>query len=193
MSIVIIGDVHGKRQEYCRLLDKYEYTVQIGDCDFEYSHLSGYDPNKHKIIPGNHDNHNTVYNDPHCLGRFGHTVLNNIPFFFMAGAFSIDRFYRTEGIDWFPNEELSYKEMWDALNLYDQIRPSLVLSHECPDIITRTYYNIHDRNNTRRCLEQMFEIHRPKMWIYGHWHRNTHYNVSGTDFICLNELKAIRI
>lgn len=193
MSITVIGDVHGRRNEYCAIMDKNEYTVQIGDCDFEYSHLKDYDPNKHKLIPGNHDNHETVYNDPHCLGRFGYTSLNGVSFFFVAGAFSIDRMYRKENVDWFSNEELSYKEMWDAITLYEEVRPEIVISHDCPDIITKSYYGIFDKNNTRIGLERMFEFHKPKMWIYGHWHRNTRYNVLGTEFICLNELRTFSV
>lgn len=191
--ITAVGDIHGKRQEYLEIIANNEHTVQIGDCDFNYDFLKEVDPAKHKIIPGNHDNHNIVYDDPHCLGRFGVHALNGIEFFFLAGAYSIDKQYRIEGKSWWPNEELSHKELVDAIDLYDKVRPKVVLSHECPSEIVRISFGINDNNITRNALRVMWEIHKPKLWIFGHWHRDFDQNILGTRFICLNELKTHEI
>jgi len=36
-------------------------------------------------------------------------------------------------------------------------------------------------------LQIMFDMHRPKLWVFGH------YVIKGTRFVCLNELKTITI
>jgi predicted phosphodiesterase len=198
MGITLIGDVHGygnndNRKQYLDIIGKNEYTVQIGDCDFSYEHLNHVDPEKHKVIAGNHDNHNMCYGDPHFLGRFGNHVLNGVPFFYIAGAWSIDYKYRVENESWWANEELSYDEMCRAINWYEEVKPDIVLSHEAPSVVVQTCFSVFDSNKTRNGLRVMFEIHKPKLWVFGHWHRHLDTTILGTRFVCLNELKTMEI
>jgi predicted phosphodiesterase len=196
MSITLVGDVHGgldnNRRRYQDIMHSHEYTVQLGDCDFDYD-MDEFDAQHHKIIPGNHDDHERVYYLPHCLGRFGYTTLNDISFFYVCGAFSIDRMGRQEYVDWFPNEELSYKEMYDAAQLYQQIKPDLVLTHDCPQIVAQMFFGICDPSHTRNGLQWMFDWHKPKLWVFGHHHKPRNEEVLGTRFICLPELATLQV
>jgi hypothetical protein len=37
----------------------------------------------------------------------------------------------------------------------------------------------------------MWNFYKPETWIFGHWHLSFDKVISGTRFICLNELDAI--
>ena len=54
-TINIIGDVHGKVDEYKDIISNLDYSVQIGDMAFDYSDIKIDD--HHKILLGNHDNY----------------------------------------------------------------------------------------------------------------------------------------
>ena len=41
-------------------------------------------------------------------------------------------------------------------------------------------------HRTEKTLGEMFKIHQPKLWIFGHWHRKFDQKILGTQFICLN-------
>jgi hypothetical protein len=44
------------------------------------------------------------------------------------------------------------------------------------------------RTKTGSALEAMFNIHKPKIWVAGHWHGNKDEFIGGTRFIVLDEL-----
>ena len=44
-------------------------------------------------------------------------------------------------------------------------------------------------SRTRQAFDAMMSIHRPKLWIFGHWHRSRNEMIDGTRFICLAELE----
>lgn len=195
-SITILADVHGKYRrmhEIIREKDKHEYIVQIGDLGFDYSTLDNVDPNKFKIVGGNHDNYDKIIHIPHYLGDYGYTSLNKVEFFYYRGAYSIDRQYRTIGIDWWEDEQVSIDQFMKARELYREIKPDIVLTHDCPESINyhllppgaNRYQNI-----TGWALDELFNIHQPKMWRFGHYHQSWRMTIKGTDFRCLNELET---
>lgn len=198
----LIGDVHGKMQEYIPLAQEAENTIQLGDLDFSYSPLVEHlDPIKHRVLGGNHDNYEVVdgkfHKQPsHFLGDYG---VHNIPgvgdFFFVRGGHSIDKSARHEGIDWWPGEQLSYSDAARALEEYRKVLPALMLSHECPASIIdmlagfKTWDGAPIRPSmTANVLEQMFNIHKPLLWVFGHHHKAFDMTVEGTRFVCLPEL-----
>lgn len=58
ISLLVIGDVHGKINEYWKLINKYNIdSIQLGDFGFKRHHnwhLENVDSSKHKINFGNH-------------------------------------------------------------------------------------------------------------------------------------------
>ena len=191
-KITILGDVHGKYKrmhEIIREKDRHEYIVQIGDLGFEY-------PNKFKIVAGNHDCYDKIINIPHYLGDYGHTSLNGIDFFFYRGAYSVDRIYRTVGIDWWEQEQLNIEGFMRARELYRDTKPDIVLTHDCPQAIAMQMLKPGDRmfeNNTTWALQELLNIHQPKMWFFGHWHHSRQIQYGDTKFVCLDELETYEL
>ena len=199
MSITLIGDVHGKYEKYHRILSRQEenpYTLQIGDFGFKYNTLKNVDSTKHMILPGNHDNYDICYNYSHFMGDYGYTSLNKIEFFYYRGAYSIDRQYRTVGIDWWEQEQVTIDQFMKARELYRQIKPSIVITHDCPSDIVDYLLEPHQKkyeNITGWALNELFNIHQPKLWFFGHWHQSKQIQHGNTKFVCLNELETYRL
>lgn len=195
-SFTIIGDVHGKYERYHRILSRKEenpYTLQIGDFGFKYETLKNVDSTKHLILPGNHDNYDTCYNYPHFMNDYGYTSLNRIEFFYYRGAYSIDRQYRTVGIDWWKQEQVSIDQFMKARELYSVTKPDIVITHDCPESINHHLLPpraIRYQNMTGWALDELFNIHQPKIWRFGHYHKSWRMTINGTDFRCLNELET---
>lgn len=200
MSVTVIGDVHGKYKRYHEIIrekNRHPFTIQIGDFGFDYETLKNVDPKHHVFIGGNHDNYDKVKDCPNYLGDFGYTVnFNGLDFFYYRGAWSIDRIYRTIGIDWWEQEQVSMENFAKAKELYEQIKPDVMLTHDCPESIISYLlppnYRIY-KNTTCCALQSLFEIHQPKIWIFGHYHVSWSKIINNTEFRCLNELECYDI
>lgn len=199
--MILIGDLHGKISQYKELIKVAEgfneKTITLGDNGF-YSEwvigeefLSGLDGEnrRHKWLGGNHDFYpNKDFKQ--SLGDFG--IWENI--FYVRGAKSIDRGHRVTGLDWFPDEELEYSRCMEAMDLYESIKPDYMISHTCPQSIKEKMFGFFDKDSTTVFLENLLlKIHRPKVWVFGHFHQNKVFHEDGTTFICLGELQQINL
>lgn len=197
--ITLIGDVHGKYKRYHEIIrekDRHPFTIQLGDFGFTYQTLDNVDPDRHKVLGGNHDNYDRIIDYPHYLGDYGHSSLNGISFFYYRGAYSIDRIYRTIGVDWWQQEELSIEAFMEARELYREVKPNVVLTHDCPEFLVQGYIGINGRvyqNKTNWALSELFNIHQPKVWIHGHYHVSKTTQYGNTKFICLDELEPYKL
>ena len=198
--LTVIGDVHGKYDRYHKIIRRTEdhpYTVQLGDFGFKYDTLKNVDHTKHVIIAGNHDNYDICNNYLHFLSDYGYMVnFNGIDFFYYRGAYSIDRQYRTIGVDWWSQEEVKIEQFLKARELYREIKPDIVLTHDCPQNIASIMLNGQGRlyeNITGWALQELFNIHQPKLWLFGHWHQSRTVEYGGTKFVCLDELETYDI
>jgi predicted phosphodiesterase len=196
MAITLIGDVHGKYERYHRIIrqtERYPYTLQIGDLGFQYDTLQNVDSTRHMVLPGNHDNYDKCYNYSHFLGDYGYTRLNDVEFFYYRGAYSIDKQYRTVGLSWWADEQVSIDQFTKARELYREIKPRIVITHECPQNIAAQMINPGDRiyeNMTGWALQELLNIHEPEYWFFGHWHRSRIIQYGRTTFRCLDELEV---
>lgn len=206
----VIGDVHGKVEAYQDgVAYPAKYSIQIGDMAFDYKQLT-LDPNYHKFFGGNHDNYDTYYRSPHALNDYGHYELGDVKFFYLRGAFSIDVEYRKKNElrtgckSWWEKEECTNHTLNEAVCYYNFVQPSIVLSHDGPDEATDYITNPDVLRNfgwnpdtfktrTQQALTSMFHYHKPKLWIFGHYHKHLDVMVDGTRFICLPELQSIDI
>ncbi len=198
-NLRIVGDVHGQFDKYLDIIKDSEYSLQVGDLGFNYAPLTGLDSTRHRFIAGNHDNHNIL--PAHALGRFGVWKVRDLTIFYVSGATSIDKFYRTPFVDWWPNEELNFEEQREAFDLYKQVKPKTVVTHDCPSMLRkfisdpealkRYIYSPDWESDTQKLLQSMFDYHVPNQWIFGHYHKDWTYEAVGCHFICLDELHYI--
>jgi len=215
----IIGDIHGiytnrgAGRNYLNLIQKPQFSLQIGDFGFDYRILERVDADKHRVLLGNHDHYEQFRNYPHFLGDFGTHSFGAFKFFYIRGGRSVDQWARQSRIDWFFEEELNYGQSQGALNAYESEKPEIVITHECPSeiipFVIRNDWGI-PASNTAKLLQACYEIHRPKIWIFGHFHRNWVIDYTGvgvtikgktidngprpaTKFICLDELAFIDV
>lgn len=204
----IIGDVHGKIDKYINIaLGSVDgYSIQVGDMGFDYSKLSAINPNYAKFIPGNHDNYNVCFNEPHCITsdtgnfHFGNAVLGKYKFFFIRGERSIDESDRILGRDFFYEEELNYDQSIQLINCYTEAKPDVVISHGCPESIIIPMFGqakykgqLIKPSSTAHLLQACFEIHQPKHWFFGHYHKTKCFKKNKTQFLCLAELNYIDV
>jgi hypothetical protein len=137
----------------------------------------------------------------------------------MRGAFSIDHKTRIEkptpvfdeagyleGFllkDFWPDkEQLSIKECFDCLDIYKQVKPDILLSHECPFFFLNEvtnpnvtkYFGYSDnliKTKTNVTLNAMYDYHRPKYHLFGHYHKNLIKHVDGTTLMCLGIMEYV--
>jgi Icc-related predicted phosphoesterase len=127
------------------------------------------------------------------------TIQNDV--MFIGGAWSIDYQWRTKGIDLFEDEELSYEEFNRLISIYETVQPRVMVTHDCPLSVSNKLFiernkslsGAQYRTRTGSAFETMFEIHKPKLHIFGHWHCDADEVIDGTRFICLNELSYIDV
>jgi len=194
--MLIIGDIHGKVDKYLELISSSDESIQIGDFGYGFSSTKNLNtiPLQHKFIRGNHDSPAICKGSLNYLGDYGY--LEDKEIFFVSGGDSIDKAHRVEGVSWWRDEELSYRDMLDARILYMETKPKIVLSHEAPSCIIPLIHSHHSTfapSKTAQCLQSMFEIHRPTKWIFGHHHISYKEIIDGTEFICLSELETCEI
>lgn len=199
-KLFFIGDVHGKVDEYKKHLlniekDSDNYSIQVGDFGLnkQWDWASKNVGENHYIIPGNHDQYPKCINHKRSCGNYSFFSLKfdfgqELTLMTIRGANSIDKEYRTPGYDWFIQEELSTPEQYDAFDMYKTMKPSIVVSHDCPQSFRSTFFNIWDESATSMLLEDMFQYRQPMMWFFGHHHRNRLEFFKGTTFRCLAEL-----
>lgn len=194
-KVAIIGDPHGNLNDYLKIVNHYNNknikTISVGDNGFynewEWG-LQNIDSFKNKWLHGNHDMCTSDYFN--CELSLGHSnYWNNI--FTIRGAASIDKIHRRFGIDWFEEEQLSAAQANEAINLYYGTLPKVVVSHDCPTDIKRILFGYNTADYTNVVLQEMFELHQPEIWVFGHYHSNEVFQYKKTTFICLDELQSI--
>jgi predicted phosphodiesterase len=192
MIIRFIGDIHGKTREYNALASEATCSIQLGDFGMGFPGVTNQQlkSENHGFIRGNHDNPAVCKQERNWIADG--SMFNGV--FCVGGADSIDKDQRTIGIDWWADEQLSYQELSKIIDIYDQIRPDYVATHDCPvemftwllTALNRPKFK--DFTRTSQALQTMFEIHQPKLWMYGHHHYTIQHKIGRTLFICLDEL-----
>lgn len=210
--MIFIGDVHGKYRSYKNIMKSFENTVQVGDMGVGFKRKRTFDPSgseffpnppyhymkkgNHRFIRGNHDNPSVCKKHTQCISD-GH-VENDM--MFIGGAVSIDKAFRKEGFDWWEDEELSTKELNLLVDKFIDVKPRIMISHCAPDFLSvelawaaNRGYKLDFPSRTQQAFDSMFFHHRPKLWLFGHWHVDFDYLYGGTRFMCLDELSIIDI
>jgi len=195
MNLRLIGDLHGDHRAINQILQschRYDLTIQIGDYGAGFgaeAYLTLIGEDKFRVLHGNHDNPSILARYPHDLGRFGVFEIGDKKIFYVAGAWSIDQAYRTPGLSWWAEEELSFTEAEECLNLWESVCKDidLVISHDGPPNFTQHIKNVYPiETHTGRLLWEMYKIHQPPLWRIGHWHKSFEKKIGNTIFKCLD-------
>lgn len=185
MKICFVGDLHGY-YEYLAKIGKRgdaEKVVQVGDVGIMPAAGYNLPANLRFTVPtyfieGNHDDINYIEDvyrrDPIDNFRYmprGITVeWDGVRFGFLGGAKSIDRYKRTEAVDWFRREVPTLTEV----ERFAQGQPDVAVTHEAPAFIIEKYFGYKtidplafDLENALKHIEEF----KPKVWFFGHHHR----------------------
>lgn len=202
-----------------RNLTKEDYVIICGDfgCVWDGSNCDKYwldwledRPFQTLFVDGNHENFNLLYDwkmpKDEWYGGAVHVIrpsvlhlmrgqiftINNMTFFTMGGATSIDKAYRKEGRSWWPQEIPTYEEMeTGVINLtkYNN-KVDYIITHCLPSSILDKFDKWcpqHDtlNNYLEKMIAQEVEF---KKWFCGHYHAdrsfdNQKYNILYKDII----------
>jgi hypothetical protein len=212
----LIGDIHGRFHDYFALLAGLNGTsTQLGDHGWGFPDRPPYDDvdlaqRGHTFFEGNHDNQSVCSEKANYLGRVGYRA----PVFFIGGGYSIDRFQRTPGVDWWPDEQIDEATLARALDLYKEIKPRIVISHDAPTCAAETFlkYMISKEREDKgyesgyyrsklngvtlshmsKWMERMLLAHQPETWVFAHFHSSLDFKIEhcDTQFSVLNELEV---
>ena len=193
--MIFIGDIHGNFP--CLNPDPAKSYLQVGDLGLgfpNHPYPNSFSDN-FKFIRGNHDNPEVCRNHPNYLGEYGYKVEQDL--FYLSGAFSVDFKSRTMGIDIWEDEELAWGTLLKATDLYKQIKPRILVAHECPTLVKyelfKNHFKMGFRNRTADALQAMFESHQPELMIFGHYHINKRQKFWNTDCVCLGIEQTLEI
>jgi hypothetical protein len=194
-----IGDVHGKFDSYLALIDGVNSSIQCGDMGIGFGIPFPVIDESQMFIHGNHDDYLKCLSIPNFIDDGSFDEDNSI--FCIGGAWSIDWEWRQNHMNhggnavWWKEEEQPYPKLEKIINWYEECKPEIMVSHDCPLIMAQELKSNHqwDNSRTRNALNSMFEIHKPELWIFGHHHVNMTRDIKGTRFICLDELDFIDI
>lgn len=188
---LFVGDIHGDTKALIRLtkyamrLQKIERIIQVGDFSInpaDYSFTWPFDIPLW-FIPGNHDHY-------HALSR-GMNLAPNVRYIkrgeivdgilFVGGAYSVDKDLRVTGVDWFPEEQMSYREYIDGIDslsksLDARVTPEIktMVCHDAPSVLYNDLgvtYDNESGNIYAAGLTWLVALVRPYLYIHGHHHK----------------------
>lgn len=180
--MIFIGDIHGNHtvlRSYMKVIGKTEDVIQVGDfgigfdaeIDAKLIEIAEEYPNL-RMIRGNHDDPQKIKEVPGFIPD-GTVIQSNVgPIMFIGGADSIDKHARTIGVDWWQDEEISMAEAYHIGSIYEQTKPTIVVTHTTSGTIAKTMFpekTIY-KTLTQDFLDHIYEFHKPKINIFGHWH-----------------------
>lgn len=203
MKVLIVGDIHAEFGALNKLINQKNPDLVLSCGDFGYwpnfkniSQLSDIKLGKSKIMwcDGNHENFwelkkresdEIVPNVIYMPRGSTYDLPDGRRIMFFGGADSIDKNYRTLGIDWFPEEIITQKDIYD---LPDK-KIDIFITHTCSNEIKNKLLHlnplkINDPSND--ALSYLWNKYRPSMWFFGHWHNFVQGNYEKTRWWALS-------
>lgn len=141
------------------------------------------------FIDGNHENHRRLAAEFPTIsfhGGLAHQITNHVfhlmrgcvfhvdgvSLFTMGGASSHDRAWRTEGVDWWPEELPNEAEYARALDTLDHCgwNVDYVVTHCAPTDIQQEHFPSYPPNALTDFLAQLDQRLSYRKWFFGHYH-----------------------
>ncbi len=145
------------------------------------------------FIDGNHEHHERLNDLPvdEWMGGKVHFVessiihlmrgqvyeIDGVRFFTFGGAYSVDRYMRTQGIDWFPEEIPTCEEYEEGLDNLEVCgyKVDYIITHTAPrEVAAALGYGEESADEValRRYLQQIADEVDYKKWFFGHFHED---------------------
>ena len=180
----LIGDIHGNFKQYEELMEGADESIQLGDYGLGFPDHSPFmiesslstplkttyhkAPEGHRFIRGNHDCPYVCASHPRYMGDFG---MFRGEVFYLSGAWSIDKEWRTPGRNWWSLEELEYAVLDDAIKLFTKKMPRVVVSHDAPHRINEILHKGRAfLSKTTSAMDAMLDEWMPDYWYFAHHH-----------------------
>jgi predicted phosphodiesterase len=201
-KIIIVGDLHNEFSRLNELINhkKPELVICCGDFGFwpNVSWAAPLDTIKTqdcKVLwcDGNHENHwalrdrttdelapNVIYMPRGST----YTLPDGRVIMFMGGGDSIDKDLRKVGVDWFPEEVIQQKDMY---NLPD-IKVDIFITHTCPVELVNELRRFYEKEKepSNWALSELRKKYKPSLWFFGHWHMYREGKLFNTKWYCLS-------
>jgi hypothetical protein len=220
MKTLILGDIHGVWRNAESIIESVMEDhpdilriIQVGDMGFGFPGAVPWKtpyPLECLWVDGNHENFDMLSKrhlanfgqDPYhtyrpaewmgFLQRWTYLPRGSVRdgILFVGGASSIDKMYRTVGLDWWGEENISYSDQERVLDAIDKHQGTIhtVISHDCPTsfVMAPVLFGPEYHDGNRRFLEEVRKRVRPKRWYFGHYHAKFSGHVEGCDWRCIN-------
>lgn len=203
--MLVTGDTHGEQSRFNEILaqaKRNDIILVCGDCGLlfhdlitEHIFLNKLEKEPYTICfcDGNHENFPAIYRYPceEWNGGKVHRIRDNIfhlmrgqvftiegkKIFTMGGAYSIDKYMRTENVSWWKEELPTNEEYAEATkNLKaNDFSVDYIISHTAPrEIIRRMGENPDFAKDSELTgfLEWVMYETSYRQWFFGHWHRD---------------------
>lgn len=211
----LLGDIHGFTSPITRWINELssegDTLIQVGDAGFGWvsknvwEYLGSVAKKKNVnilIIRGNHDDpapfrDNYKTGNLECIPDYTYRTIEGLDFLFIGGAISIDRFDRTQGINYWEDEVVDY----DLNKIVDGA--SYVVTHTLPSLFelmlnSRSILDNYSKNDPtllddlkeeREYMNNVYyklsSMKNIKKWIGGHFHVDSSGDYNGTNYTCL--------
>lgn len=213
MKIYVCGDIHGEFEKFEKfIIEKQpDMIFQCGDLGLfpnfnnkkgllENDKMYKFNIRSNKKIffcPGNHEDwnyldlmedDNEIFSNVFYMKKGSILKLNNKNILFIGGADSIDKKQRLIGRDWFQQEIIRDKDMYNIYNTNENI--DIVISHTCPKSVFDNILRLDNRYNdpSQIALDYILEKFHPKKWYFGHFHRYLKFEYNYCEFTMLNAI-----
>ena len=197
MRVLLLGDTHGNTGWVRDVALPIAYSVsadavfQLGDfgywdTDGEFVNTVSKSNTPFYFIDGNHENHPKLpVEHGEVVNLSGNlyyvprgSVLNweGVKVLAVGGAHSIDRAYRTPGVDWFPEEDISEDDVRLAVSA---LTCDIMLCHDAPstaELPLVTPYDVAWRAELPACEANrervgfIVDAVKPSLYVHGHYH-----------------------
>jgi Calcineurin-like phosphoesterase len=157
------------------------------------------------VTLGNHENYDSIERYQAVATRSDFiplrdniTVLGNktavfemdgVKFASVGGAYSIDKYARTEGVSWWRQEEIKFSDIALLEELVGITGPvDILFTHDSPTTLPEWEGFIKDdpySHGHRKMLDRVGEIARPSFWFHGHYHRAAQYQFNDAHVVAL--------
>ena len=190
-KFLLVGDPHGDFDGLRKLAkdNEFQKIISLGDTGFskDLTYSDFYNETYIDSVFGNHDEYNAYFGESGKLGSYYRVMwFNNKRLFILGGAKTpVEHRDKT----WDSREEMSYDELYKTYEIFLNLQPSILVTHDGPISLIRRHFSPTYDSLTSVFVEMMVNHSFVERHFFGHWHRNF---ASGKS-ICLDKMQTMEI